>query len=141
MQAAEAQRRQTTGRYPSEDPHVRERVSETQRARWAERRAAGEGSGFTGSPSEFRRLIVPRLEGVSPSTLAAATGLSPGYCAAIRDGKRIPDVRHWAAFQLAGLRSREARASLTVAEREVVSRGSAEQLSRRRASRVRSRYG
>jgi predicted nucleic acid-binding Zn ribbon protein len=103
MQAAEVQRRQRTGRHPSEDQLVRERIGETQRARWATRRTAAEGSGFTGSPSEFRRLILPRLNGLSPSMLAAATGLSPAYCAAVRDGKRIPDVRHWAAFQLAGL--------------------------------------
>jgi CRISPR-associated endonuclease Cas1 len=103
MQAAEAQRRQTTGRHPSEDVGVRGRISQTQRARWAAKRATGEGSGFTGRPSEFNRLIRPRLAGASPTALARATGLSPGYCASIRDGKRIPDVRHWAAFQLAGL--------------------------------------
>jgi len=48
-------------------------------------------------------LILPRLTGLSPRELTDATGLSPGYCASIRDGKRVPDVRHWAVFQLAGL--------------------------------------
>src|SRR3954449_11335140 len=79
------------------------RISRTQRERWAAKRAIEQGSGFTGRPSEFDRLILPRLAGASPTALAKATGLSPGYCASIRDGKRIPDVRHWAAFQLAGL--------------------------------------
>jgi hypothetical protein len=60
-------------------------------------------SGFTGRPGEFQRLVLPRLAGLSPSAMAAATGLSAGYCASIRDGKRVPDVRHWAGFQLAGL--------------------------------------
>jgi hypothetical protein len=103
LQATETERRRTTGRHPSQGSDVRERISETQRARWAARVSRGSGNGFTGRPSEFRRLVLPRLNGLSPSFLAAATGLSPGYCALIRDGKRVPSVEHWAAFQLAGL--------------------------------------
>jgi CRISPR-associated endonuclease Cas1 len=106
LQLAETQRRRATGEHPSHNPGTRDRISQSQRARWSAKRTAEPGSGFTGRPSEFRRLILPRLAGLSPRELAAATGLSPGYCAAIRDGKRVPDVRHWAAFQLAGLNHR-----------------------------------
>jgi hypothetical protein len=60
--------------------------------------------GFTGRQSEFQRLILPRLAGIKPGMLASAAGLSPGYCAQVRDGKRVPHLRHWAAFQLAGLK-------------------------------------
>jgi hypothetical protein len=65
--------------------------------------AQGPSGGFTGHPSEFRRLIQPKLAGRRPSDLARATGLSPGYCAQVRDGQRVPHLRHWAAFQLVGL--------------------------------------
>lgn len=61
-------------------------------------------------PPEFRaeaiRLARSResmLALIPPRQLAAATGRSPGYCTQIRDGKRTPHVRHWAALQLAGL--------------------------------------
>ena len=94
--------RQITGKHPSARADVRARIATAQRAHWEARDEEG-GAGYTGHPSEFRRLILPRLAGRTPADLARATGLSRGYCAQIRDGKRVPHVRHWAAFQLAGL--------------------------------------
>ncbi len=65
--------------------------------------------GFGSQPSAFRRLVLPRIQGVASSTLARATGLSPGYRALIRDGKRIPHPRHWSAFQLVGLQAQDSK--------------------------------
>ena len=87
-------------------PAVRERIGQTQRAQRVANRDAPPVGGFTGRPSEFRRLILPTLGRVAPRDLAQETGLSAGYCAQIRDGHRVPHPRHWGAFQLAGLRSR-----------------------------------
>jgi CRISPR-associated endonuclease Cas1 len=102
-QAEETARRRQNGEYPSQRPEVRARIAEAQRALWADRFDSGSPGGFTGTPSEFRRLILPRLVGLAPRDLARETGLSRGYCAQVRDGKRVPHVRHWAAFQLIGL--------------------------------------
>lgn len=46
-------------------------------------------------PEEFRRIILPLLQGVSLGTMAKATGLSEGYCSFIRRGMKIPHQRHW----------------------------------------------
>jgi CRISPR-associated endonuclease Cas1 len=96
-------RRNTLGQHPTQAPGVRERIAAKQREHWQARRAMPPPSGFTGQPSEFQRLILPKLAGIKPANLARATGLSAGYCAQIRDGLRVPNVRRWAAFQLAGL--------------------------------------
>lgn len=106
QQAEEVTRRRVTGEHPSQRPGVRAQIAEAQRAQWAARQGASSG-GFTGTPSEFSRLILPRISGLAPRQLARETGLSPGYCAQVRDGNRVPHVRHWAAFQLAGLRGQE----------------------------------
>jgi hypothetical protein len=84
---------------------IRDRIAATQRAHWRARSEAEDAGGFGASPSAFNRLILPKLQGVAPAILATATGLSPGYCALIRAGKRIPHPRHWAALQLAGLQA------------------------------------
>jgi hypothetical protein len=59
QQSAEATRRRHTVDHPSQRPEVRARIAEAQRAQWAARREADTGGGFTGTPSEFRRLIPP----------------------------------------------------------------------------------
>jgi hypothetical protein len=105
QQADEMGQRRAAGEHPSQRPTVRARIADAQRAQWAARQAASAG-GFTGTPSEFRRLILPQLAGISPRDLSVATGLSRGYCAQVRDGRRVPHVRHWGAFQLVGLRNR-----------------------------------
>jgi hypothetical protein len=82
---------------------VRARIAETQRRHWNDREAAGEITGWGNQPSTYRRLVQPHISELSARRLAQATGLSPGYCAQIRSGNRIPHPRHWAALQLAGL--------------------------------------
>jgi CRISPR-associated endonuclease Cas1 len=101
-QAATTLQRRSTGTHPSARADVRTRIASAQRAHWEARRRDS-GTGYTGHSSEFRRLILPRLAGTTPASLARATGLSRGYCAQIRDGKRVPHVRHWAVLQLVGL--------------------------------------
>jgi CRISPR-associated endonuclease Cas1 len=108
---AEANRRRATGEHPSALAAIRERIAASQRRHWEERRVSGEESGFGSSPSAFVRLVLPRIQGVSSSRLATATGLSPGYCALVRSGKRVPHARHWAALQLVGLQSSELSSS------------------------------
>ena len=44
--------------------------------------------------------VLPRRAGAGPLT-SPAHGALTGYCAQIRDGERVPHVRHWAAFHLA----------------------------------------
>jgi len=107
QQAAEATQRRATGTHPSNRESVRQRIARSQRAQWESRRASVAGGGFTGRPSEFRRLILPRLAGIEGRILAGATGLSVGYCDQIREGKRVPHVRHWPALQLVGLNHEE----------------------------------
>jgi hypothetical protein len=103
QQAVEVAHRRSTGDHPSARQEVRDRIAAAQRAQWNARKASPAGDGFTGRPSEFRRLILPRLAGIETGALVQATGLSAGYCAQIRDGRCVPHLRHWAAFQLAGL--------------------------------------
>jgi hypothetical protein len=83
QQAEEATRRRATREHPSQRPEVRAQIAEAQRAQWAARQAASPG-GFTGTPSEFSRLILPRLATIAPRDLARETGLSRGYCAMIQ---------------------------------------------------------
>jgi hypothetical protein len=91
LQAAETAHRRSVGTHPSSRPDVRARISESQRDQAkAARRDCDAPSGFAGHPSEFRRLILPRIAGAKPSDLARATGLSPGYCAHVRDGTPRP---------------------------------------------------
>lgn len=54
------------------------------------RKASEPTSGFTGPPSEFRRLILPRLARVTALVVMRETGLSPGYRIHLRDGGRVP---------------------------------------------------
>jgi hypothetical protein len=100
MASTEAARRRHTGDHPQHRAEVRAKMADRQREHWQARKDSGEVGGWTGHPSEFRRLILPKLAAARPSDLARATGLSPGYCALIRDGKRVPHVRHWAALRL-----------------------------------------
>ena len=100
----EADARRAVG-HPSSRTEVRQRIAASQREQWKRRRAAEPTSGFGSSPSAFTRLVLPRIQSLSSTLLAQATGLSPGYCGLVRRGARVPHPRHWAAFQLAGLQA------------------------------------
>jgi len=103
----EVTRRRSTDIHQSNMQEVRDRIAQSQRVQWNVRKASPAGGGFTDRASEFRRLILPRLAGIECSALAEATGLSVGYCFQISEGRRVPNVRHWAAFQLLGLNHQE----------------------------------
>jgi hypothetical protein len=64
--------------------------------------STAQNSEFAKVWEQFARQWIRGL-GIESGTLAHATGLSAGYCAQIRDGKRVPHVRHWATMQLLGL--------------------------------------
>jgi CRISPR-associated endonuclease Cas1 len=104
--STEAHRRTVDG-HPSSRSDVRDRIAATQRKHWKARSDADEVSGFGASPSAFNRLILPKLRHVAPAEMATATHLSVGYCAQIRDGKRVPHARHWGTLQLVGLQAEE----------------------------------
>jgi CRISPR-associated endonuclease Cas1 len=46
-------------------------------------------------PEWFRREVLPRLNDVSLTVLARATGLTPGYLSQVRRGLKTPHPRHW----------------------------------------------
>jgi CRISPR-associated endonuclease Cas1 len=100
---AETRRRREAHDHPSSRNDVRARIGAKQRAQWQRRAAADDSDGFGYGTSGFIRLVLPRIAEVSAGELAKATGLSRGYCASIRDGKRVPHRRHWPTLQLAGL--------------------------------------
>jgi hypothetical protein len=47
----------------------------------------------------FARDILPTLQGLSLTQIAAATGLSQHYCSLIRRGLYVPHPRHWEGFR------------------------------------------
>jgi hypothetical protein len=46
----------------------------------------------------FLRNVTPRLDSLSLTAIAEATGLTMAYCSKVRNGKVVPHRRHWAAF-------------------------------------------
>ncbi len=54
---------------------------------------AEHGSGW--DPEEFRREVLPRLQGVPLRAMIATTGLSLRYCSLVRRGDQVPHPRHW----------------------------------------------
>jgi CRISPR-associated endonuclease Cas1 len=44
---------------------------------------------------DFVRDVLPRLQEMPLGRMAAATGLSPGYCSFVRRGLKVPHRRHW----------------------------------------------
>lgn len=54
-------------------------------------------SGFANSllNSAYIREIQPKLKAVTLSVLASTLGISIGYAADVRKGRRVPHPRHW----------------------------------------------
>lgn len=48
----------------------------------------------------FPREVLPKLDDLSLSDIAAATGFSLTACSRIRSGSRVPHQRHWSALAL-----------------------------------------
>jgi CRISPR-associated endonuclease Cas1 len=59
-----------------------------------------------GDPEEFRRSILPGLQGVPLSEIMRACGVAKSTASAIRSGKRAPAVRHWRALGLISVSKR-----------------------------------
>jgi ribosomal protein L37E len=84
------------GRDPSPRGTAAARRSATQAQRHLELR--DRKASMTDPPTDpdwFRRDVVPRLHDVPLTTLARATGLTPGYLSQIRLGLKTPHRRHW----------------------------------------------
>lgn len=64
-------------------------------ARRQEERAAWERRHGTPDSKEFRRNILPRLQGIPLRRIARVTGLSIRYCSLFRRGLYVPHARHW----------------------------------------------
>ena len=74
----------------------RKRRSATQSRQQTELRDWSASNNDTAAdPEWFRREVLPRLHNVSLTTLARATGLTPGYLSQIRRGLKTPHPRHW----------------------------------------------
>ncbi len=61
------------------------------------------GGTRSADPQRFRSEVLPELRRLSLSQMAQATGLSRAYCSLVRDGKKLPHPRHWAALRKAAL--------------------------------------
>lgn len=52
----------------------------------------------------YKKRIVPGLANISVSTIASALGISEPYATNLRQGRRVPHLRHWQKLaQLAGV--------------------------------------
>ena len=54
--------------------------------------------GERGDPEEYRRSILPGLEGVTLSQIMRACGVAKSTASVIRSGKLVPAQRHWEAL-------------------------------------------
>ena len=50
-------------------------------------------------PGLFTQDILPGLQAVTLTRMAAASGLSIQYCSGIRSGKHVPHAMHWDALR------------------------------------------
>jgi hypothetical protein len=47
----------------------------------------------------FAREVAPRLQDLSASAIARATGLSVSHCEKVKKGERVPHPMRWAGLQ------------------------------------------
>ena len=91
--------------HPAHTPQANERRRQT---RTEQRRAELEWERQNGEPPNRGRFVaevVPGLQQRSARELAALTGMSVGYCAAIRRGEKVPHPRWWGAMAEVGSRA------------------------------------
>jgi CRISPR-associated endonuclease Cas1 len=88
-----------TGQDRAQSLQSRARRSQTLAARGADEAAwAASGAPATITREELMTSVVPRLKDITIRQLQEATGLSASGCSMIRNGKRTPHPRHWAAL-------------------------------------------
>jgi CRISPR-associated endonuclease Cas1 len=87
------------GNDPSHGGAAAERRGATQARRQRERLEWEQsGAAVSIDPEKFTREILPGIQHVPLSQLMRATGLSLRYVSEIRQGAKVPHVRHWSAF-------------------------------------------
>jgi hypothetical protein len=84
---------------PRQAPEVRSRRGQAIAARKKALREWDEANpGLEYDPGYFRREILPGLQGVKLSEIAAAAGISKGYASNVRTGKYVPHFSTWPAL-------------------------------------------
>lgn len=74
---------------------ARGRIAERQRERQREENEWNAAHPERPGSDDFRRDVLPAIQGVSLGELARRTGLSIAYCARIRRGEEVPHPRWW----------------------------------------------
>jgi CRISPR-associated endonuclease Cas1 len=85
------------------DASARDRISGRQRERQREENDWNAVHPLRADPDEFRRKVLPAIQGVPLRELARRTGLSVGYCARVRRGEEVPHARWWGALAKGGV--------------------------------------
>ncbi len=95
-------RERLEGADPSHGGQAAARRGASRRRRIEEQHAWREANPDTVADRKaFEREILPVIQRLPLSTLVAATGLTHGYLAQVRSGRRVPHVRHWPALRTA----------------------------------------
>ena len=77
------------------DSAARKQLGARQRQRQREENEWNAAHPERADPDEFRREVLPAIQGVPLSELSRRTGLSVAYCARIRRGEEVPHARWW----------------------------------------------
>jgi hypothetical protein len=59
-------------------------------------------TGAVKDPTWFRSEVLPRLRGVTLTTIARATGMSTSAASKVRSGRMVPHMRHWRVLSQLG---------------------------------------
>jgi CRISPR-associated endonuclease Cas1 len=94
------------GKDPAHGGEVARKRGATNAKHVAEARAFDRSADTRPDPETFRRDVLPGLQPVPVRKMAAATGLTRGYCSMIRRGLAVPHARHWAALRALVLTAR-----------------------------------
>lgn len=86
------------GDVPVSRQEVRAKIGRNNRARQRAILEWENTHGRRSDPDAFRREVLPGLQGVTVTRMAAATGLSIQYCSRIRAGHNTPHPMHWEAL-------------------------------------------
>jgi hypothetical protein len=87
------------GRDPARTPEALAKLGASIRQRNQELREWNREHDEMSDRETFRSEILPKLRDVPITVLMQTTGLSRPYCAAIRNGVKVPHPRHWHALR------------------------------------------
>lgn len=91
------------GQDPASSVTAKVKLSNTLRKRRAEQSEWDRDSPRGVDHGDFRRDVLPAIQGVPIRQLSARTGLSVGYCGLVKRGLRTPHVRWWKALRSAAV--------------------------------------